>query len=270
MTLELGPAVLFCPADRPDRFKKAAERSDTVILDLEDAVAPADRAAARRALVEHALDPASTIVRVNAVDTDDHELDLAAVAQTAYRTIMLPKAVDATGLDAYDVIALCETALGVLACESLAAQPHVVGLMWGAEDLVASLGGSSSRHDDARYRDVAVHARARILLTAGAYGIAAIDAVHLAIADLDGLAVEARDAAAQGFTATACIHPSQVETVRSAYRPSEPEVREARSIVAAAQGAAGVFVFHGQMVDEPVVRHARRILQRAGVDDASG
>ncbi|MBC7402910.1 MAG: CoA ester lyase, partial [Microbacteriaceae bacterium] len=69
MTFELGPALLFCPADRPDRYAKAAERADAVILDLEDAVAPADKAAARASLVAHPLDPASTIVRVNAVDS---------------------------------------------------------------------------------------------------------------------------------------------------------------------------------------------------------
>ncbi|UYN84666.1 MAG: CoA ester lyase [Microcella sp.] len=263
MTVVIGPALLFCPADRADRFDKAAARADTVILDLEDAVAPADREAARRALIETPLDPATTVVRVNPRGTADHELDLAALAQTDYRTIMLAKAVDVSGLDGFSVIALCETAHGVLACEALAAQPHVVALMWGAEDLVASLGGTSSRHDDARYRDVAVHARARVLLAAGAHGIAAIDAVHLDIADLEGLAAEARDAAAQGFTATACIHPSQVETVREAYRPSTADVERARAIIDAAERAAGVFVFDGQMIDEPLLRHARQVLLRA-------
>lgn len=264
MRLELGPTLLFCPADRADRFAKAAERADTVILDLEDAVAPVDKPAARRALIEHPLDSATTVVRISARGTDDHILDLEAVAQTEYRTIMLAKAVDAVGLDEFDVIALCETAAGVLAAESLARTDHVVGLMWGAEDLVASLGGMSSRRDDGRYRDVAVQARARVLLAAGAHGIAAIDAVYLDYADLDGLALEARDAAAQGFAATACIHPGQIETVRAAYRPSEAEVRHARAVVDAAAANAGVFAFEGRMIDEPVVRHARRVLQRAG------
>lgn len=263
MSVDRGPALLFCPADRPDRFQKAADRSDAVILDLEDAVAFADRPDARRALIDHPLDPHSTIVRVNPRGTVDHELDLAALSQTDYRTILVAKAVDVAGLEEFSVIALCETAQGVLACESLAAQPHVVGLMWGAEDLVASLGGTSSRHGDARYRDVAVHARARVLLAAGAHGIAAIDAVHLDINDLEGLAAEARDAAAQGFAATACIHPSQVDTVREAYRPSTAEVERARAIVEAAESSAGVFVVDGQMIDEPLLRHARQVLLRA-------
>jgi len=258
-----GPALLFCPADRPERYAKALERADAVILDLEDAVAPSDKARAREALVSTPLDPQRTIVRVNAVDTGDHERDLEALARTGYRNIMLPKATDARGLTPWRVIALIETAAGVLAAESLAASPHVVALMWGAEDLIASLGGSSSRHSDGRYRDAAVHSRARVLLAARAFGIAAIDAVHLDIADVEGLAGEARDAAAQGFSATACIHPSQVATIRAAYRPGTGELAAAHALLAVAEGRAGVFTHEGRMVDEPVLRHARRLVERA-------
>ncbi|MDO8336815.1 MAG: CoA ester lyase [Microcella sp.] len=272
----LGPAILFVPGDRPERFAKAAERADAVIIDLEDAVAPADKERAREALRASDLDPTRTIVRVNARGTADHALDVAAVRETGYRILMLPKAesaADAAALAAdlsnptgCAIVALVETAAGVLAAEELAAEPSVVALMWGAEDLVASLGGTSSRGPDGRYRDVARHARARVLLAAGGHGIAAIDAVHLDIADLDGLGEEARDAVAQGFAATACIHPGQVETIRAAYRPSAEEVVWARGVLnaASAAGASGVFAHEGRMVDEPVLRHARRVLQRAG------
>lgn len=99
----------------------------------------------------------------------------------------------------------------------------------GADDLVASLGGTSSRFPDGTYRDVARAARSAVLLAAGAAGVAAVDAVHLAIDDLDGLRDEALDAAAVGFAATACIHPSHVPVVRAAYAPrrapSRPPVR---------------------------------------------
>ena len=272
----LGPAILFVPGDRPERFGKAADRADAVIVDLEDAVAPTDKERAREALRASDLDPARTIVRVNARGTADHALDVAAVSATPYRILMLPKAeraADAAGLatdvsadSGCSIVALVETAAGVLAAEQLAADPSVVALMWGAEDLVASLGGTSSRASDGRYRDVARHARARVLLAAGGHGTAAIDAVHLDIADLAGLEEEARDAAAQGFAATACIHPGQVETIRAAYRPADAEVEWARAVLAAAGDAeaAGVFAFEGSMVDEPVLRHARRVLQRAG------
>ena len=268
----LGPAILFVPGDRPERFAKAAERADAVIIDLEDAVAPADKERAREALRASDLDPARTIVRVNARGTADHALDVAAVSATQYRILMLPKAesaADAAALAAATnctIVALVETAAGVLAAEELAAEPSVVALMWGAEDLVASLGGTSSRGPDGRYRDVARHARARVLLAAGGHGAAAIDAVHLDIPDLDGLEEEARDAVAQGFAATACIHPGQVETIRAAYRPSVEEIAWARGVLEAASAAdaAGVFAHEGRMVDEPVLRHARLVLQRVG------
>jgi len=264
MTFDLGPALLFCPADRPERYSKAADRADAVILDLEDAVAPDHKTAAREALVAHPLDPATTIVRVNAVDTPDFALDLAALAMTDYRIVMLAKAVSADQLSGYDVIALCETAAGVLAAPGLAAQPQVVALMWGAEDLVASLGGTASRFTDGHYRAVALHARSTVLLAAGANGKAAIDAVHLDIADAPGLAAEARDAVASGFAATACIHPDQVATIRDAYAPSEHQLENARAVLAAAESEGGAFAFRGVMVDAPVLDLARRVLARGG------
>ncbi|MDQ1550310.1 MAG: citrate lyase subunit beta / citryl-CoA lyase [Microbacteriaceae bacterium] len=266
MTFGLGPALLFCPADRPDRFEKAAERADAVILDLEDAVAPSDKSAARDNLIRHPLDPETTIVRVNSVSSGYFADDLVALSQTHYRTVMVAKSegpVQLSGLDRYDLIALCETAAGILAAPSIAAVKNVVALMWGAEDLVASLGGSSSRFDDGRYRQVAGHARSSVLLAAAASGKAAIDAVHLDIDDSDGLADEARDAAAVGFAATACIHPGQVAVVRDAYRPTPDQLAEATALLEAAEGQRGVFRFDGRMIDGPVLRHAEQLMRRS-------
>ncbi|MDF1478470.1 aldolase/citrate lyase family protein [Leifsonia sp. H3M29-4] len=264
-SFDLGPALLFCPADRPDRFAKALERADALILDLEDAVADDAKSTAREALVTADLDPARVIVRVNGAASAHHDADVAALATTDFRTVMLPKAADPADLARladYDVIALCETAAGVLAAGALAAEANVVALMWGAEDLVVSLGGTSSRAPDGRYRDVPRQARSMIALAAAAGGAAAIDAVHVDIPDLAGLAEEAADAAALGFAATACIHPSQVETIRAAYRPTDAQVRWAAELLAAAEGAPGAFAFRGAMIDEPVLRQARAILGR--------
>lgn len=263
----LGPALLFCPADRPDRFGKALDRADAVILDLEDAVAPENRGAAREAIASAELDPSRVIVRVNELGTADFDADLAALAPTPFRLIMVPKA-DA-GLigsmpDGFAVIALCESAVGVVAAPALAADGAVVALMWGAEDLVASLGGTSSRRTDGSYRDVARTARSNVLLAAGAAGIPAIDTVHLDIADLDGLRAEAEDAAASGFAATACIHPSHADVIREAYRPTVEQVGWARRVLDAAAGEEGVFRFEGGMVDGPVLRHAEAVVRRAG------
>ncbi|MDE0546851.1 CoA ester lyase [Microbacterium sp. C7(2022)] len=264
---DLGPALLFCPADRPERFAKAAERADAVILDLEDAVAPGAKVAARGALIEAEIDPERVIVRVNALDSEHFAADMATLSQTDFRRIMVAKAESpkrVSRIDArFEVIALCETARGVARADRLAAADNVVALMWGAEDLVASIGGTSSRTESGVYRDVARYARSRVLVEAAARGKAAIDAVHLDIADAQGLAAESADAAASGFAATACIHPAQVEVIRGAYRPKPEEVTWAQGVLDAASHAPGVFAYQGRMVDEPVLRHARSVLQRA-------
>lgn len=266
MTFDLGPALLFCPADRPDRYAKALERADAVILDLEDAVTPDARPAAREAIVASDLDPARVIVRVNELGTEDWAADLAALAGTGYRTLMVPKADAALAGQlplGFSAIALCESAAGVVAAPVLAASAGVVALMWGAEDLVASLGGTSSRSADGSYRDIARVARANVLLAAGAAGIPAIDTVHLDIDDLDGLRAEAEDAVASGFAATACIHPSHVPVIREAYAPTDEQVAWAQRVLDAAAAEQGVFRFEGGMVDGPVLRHAQAILRRA-------
>jgi citrate lyase subunit beta/citryl-CoA lyase len=264
----MGPAILFCPADRPDRYNKAMDRADAVILDLEDAVAPRDREQARQSLIANPLDPDRTIVRINPADTDDFELDLRALQQTRYRYVMLAKTEEPESLARladYAVVALCETAKGVMNAASIAAAPNVVALMWGAEDMVASLGGTSSRRADGQYRDVALHARSQVLLAAGAAGKAALDSVYLNIADLAGLKAESYDALASGFAGKVSIHPGQMPVIRESFIPAADEVEKAERILAAAEQSGGVFVFEGRMVDEPVLRHARKVLARSGL-----
>lgn len=275
MTFVMGPALLFCPADRPERFQKAAERSDAVIIDLEDAVAAPDKKRARGAILAQLgssgegpeLDPSRTIIRINPAGTADFEKDLHCLAHTPYRTVMLAKTESAEqlrALDAFHVIALCETAAGIVNAPAIAAAPNVVALMWGAEDLLASLGGTSSRKDDGGYRAVALHARSSVLLAAGAFGKEAVDAVYVNIPDLEGLADEARDAVASGFSSKACIHPSQVAAVRAAYAPSVDEVAAARELLEAARAAGtGVFQFNGKMIDGPILKHAEATLRKA-------
>ena len=276
MSFLMGPALLFCPADRPERYKKAAERSDAVIVDLEDAVAPADKQRARGAILAQLgsagdvpeLDPSRTIVRINPAGTEEFEKDLHCLKHTPYRHVMLAKAESAAQLkelEGYSVIALCETAAGIVNAAAIAAEPNVVGLMWGAEDLLASLGGTSSRTDDGGYRAVALHARSTVLLAARAAGKEAVDSVYVNIPDLDGLAAESRDAVASGFGSKACIHPNQVAVVREAYAPSESDVAAATELLnAAAAASTGVFQYQGKMIDGPILKHAEATLRRAG------
>lgn len=262
-----GPAWLFCPADRPERFAKAAAAADVVILDLEDGVAAADRKAARRALIDTPLDPERTVVRINAHGTEDQRLDLEALRETRYPRVMLPKCESAEqvrSLAPREVIALIESPLGALTVAESAQVANAVGVMWGAEDLVAGLGGTGSRRDDGSYRDVARHVRSTSLLAAKAHGRFALDSVFLDIKDLAGLRGEADDAVAVGFDVKVAIHPSQVTVIREAYAPTAEDLDWARRVLAAAGNERGVFTFEGKMVDAPVFRHAEAIVRRAG------
>ncbi len=262
-----GPALLFCPGDRPDRYAKAAAAADTVIIDLEDAVAVPAKPLARSALIASNLDPARTLVRVNPGSTGLLDDDLVALRQTPYYQVMLAKAEtaeDLAPLYGFEVTAICESPLGVRNADLLADLDPVVALTWGAEDLVAGIGGRSSRQDDGRYRSFAVYARSRVLIEAASSGKPAFDTVHLDIADVDGLRSEAEDAAASGFSGVLCIHPDQVAVIRSAFRPTAEAIRWAEEVLEAAAGSpGGVFALGRQMVDEPVLRQARRVLDSA-------
>ena len=266
---QTGPAWLFCPADRPERFEKAAAAADVVILDLEDGVAAKDREAARTALVDTPLDANRTVVRINPSATADHELDLKALSRTDYTIVMLAKTESAEQVSALaplDVVVLIETPVGALAVAELARVDNAMALMWGAEDLFAALGGTANRNADGSYRDVAKHVRSQTLLAARAYGRMALDSVYLDIKDLDGLRAEVDDAVAVGFDAKVAIHPSQVAVIRTGYEPTADQVEWARHVLAAARDERGVFQYEGLMVDAPVLRRAQRIVALAPKD----
>jgi citrate lyase subunit beta / citryl-CoA lyase len=261
-----GPAWLFCPADRPERFQKAADSADVVILDLEDGVAAADKGAARDALVDVPLDPARTVVRINAGGTAEQQLDLGALAKTGYHTVMLPKCEapeQISVLAPLDVVMLIESPLGALSITECVRADNAVAVMWGAEDLFAALGGTANRFADGTLRGVAQHVRSQTLLAAKAYGRMALDSGYLDIKDLDGLRVEVDDAVAVGFDAKVAIHPAQVPVIRAGYTPSPQQVAWARQILDTASDQRGVFAFEGIMVDAPVLRRAERIVQLA-------
>jgi citrate lyase subunit beta/citryl-CoA lyase len=263
---QTGPAWLFCPADRPERFEKAAAVADVVILDLEDGVAAKDRDAARTALIDTPLDPERTVVRTNPAGTPDHQPDLKALARTNYTTVMLAKTESpqqVSALAPLDVVVLIETPLGALHVVDSARVDNAIALMWGAEDLFAATGGTANRNADGSYRDVAKHVRSQTLLAAKAYGRMALDSVYLDIKDLYGLRDEVDDAVAVGFDAKVAIHPAQVAVIRAGYVPTHDQVEWARHVLEAARDQRGVFQFEGIMVDAPVLRRAERIVQLA-------
>jgi citrate lyase subunit beta/citryl-CoA lyase len=283
-----GPALLFAPADRPERFAKAADRSDAVILDLEDGCRAENRDAARANIITAGqnLDPARTVVRINPSDSPDCEADLRAVADSGFTTVMLPKAEGSASVDAlaeilpaagdWRIIALVETPRGVLALDSLVNHPQVDALFWGAEDLMAALGGTSSRYGAGEtptpgggasghpggYREVPRFTRSMVLLHAAANGLCALDSIHADTGDVDGARAEAVDAAAGGFTGTVAIHPGLVPVIREAYRPDPEQADWARRVVAGAEENSGAFAVDGQMIDAPLRRQAELILSR--------
>ncbi|MEQ3549745.1 CoA ester lyase [Pseudonocardia nematodicida] len=261
-----GPAVLFCPADRPDRFAKAFEVADAVILDLEDAVRPDRKQVAREALRAGfgTLPAERAVVRVNAPHTAEGRADLELVRSVGVRFVMLPKAeypADVEQFDPASVIALCETARGVENAPAIAAAGGCVALMWGGEDLTADIGGRSSRDATGRYLPHVSYARARILVAAAAARVVAWDGVYLDIPDRAGLEAECDDAVAMGFAAKVAIHPSHTPVIRRAYRPTDDELARAEELLGAVGAStSGVVTVGGRMVDGPLVAMARAVV----------
>lgn len=268
----LTPArsYLFVPGDRPERLDKAlASGADRVVLDLEDAVAPAAKDAARaevaRALTERpAAERARIVVRINDAATDAFAADLAMLAATQAAAVMLPKAERPETLAQLRaasprtaLLPLVESARGVLAAEALAAAPGVERLVFGTLDFALDLDLSG----DPVGLD---HAASRLALASRAAGIASpVAGVTPEIADDERLRADLARARAHGFGAKLCIHPRQVAVLHAALQPSEAELDWARRVLAAMQGAAGAVQVDGRMVDRPVLQRAQALLARA-------
>jgi citrate lyase subunit beta / citryl-CoA lyase len=268
MSVDTARSLLFVPADNPRRLAKAwAADVDVVIADLEDAVAPAAKDSAREALrahLESAGRPRGALwVRVNGIDTEHAERDLALAGDTPLTSaVVLPKttytAVGALTI-AKPIVALVETAEGLLDVAAIARCSSVARLMLGTVDLAAELAIDISP-------DSAVLEHARCLLavaSAAARLPGPVDGVWVDIGDEPGLRREAAAARAAGFAGKACIHPDQIATVREVFSPSPHAISRAQRIVAAADAALregqGVIEVDGRMVDRPVVEQARRI-----------
>jgi citrate lyase subunit beta/citryl-CoA lyase len=262
-----GPAALFVPADRSERVRKASVLADLLIVDLEDAVKPNHRQAARRALIDlaHELDPRRTLVRVNAATSDDFRLDMEALSATPLRMCLLAKTERVQHVEAAApllVVALCETPLGVLEASDIAEASNCVGLMWGSEDLAMDLGAFRSR-SVGRLTPTMEWARQAVLLAAKARSRVAIDAVFPAIDDVTGLRSEAVAGANAGFDAKACIHPRQIAEIRAAFHPTDEQLLWAESVLAGSEAQGGLSKVNGDMVDAPVIRRAAHIITRA-------
>ena len=279
-------SMLFVPGDSERKFIKAqTSGADVLILDLEDSVAPGQKAAARAhvaSLLEKRGPRTQTLfVRVNALDSGLALNDLAAVVKPGLDGVLAPK-VNGAGdlvrfghyLDALETRAgmtpgavkmaavATETAQAMFALHSYApAHPRLAALTWGGEDLAAALGATDNREDGDWTFPYQV-ARAQCLFAAGAAGVTAIDTIHADFRDLEGLERDCRRSRRDGFLGRMAIHPDQVETINRCYAPSAEEIAHARRIVDAfaANPGAGTLGLDGKMVDIPHLKAAQKTL----------
>jgi citrate lyase subunit beta/citryl-CoA lyase len=274
-------SLLFVPGDRPDRMEKAlASGADTLILDLEDAVAPENRQVARHE-VAHFLNQHNEIrifVRVNPLDSPDNEKDLNAVLPSHPNGIVLPKSESGASVTELarrlsersnataQILAIAtETPAAIFQLGSYGGAKRLLGLTWGAEDLPAAIGAATSREEDGSFTAPYEIVRALCLFGAAAAGVLPIETVYPAYKDLEGLADYAGRARRDGFLGMMAIHPAQVPVINAAFTPSEAELAHARAVVAAfeANPGAGALSLEGKMIDRPHLVQAQRIIAQA-------
>lgn len=269
-------SLLFVPGARPDRFEKAAASgADAVCIDLEDAVAPADKPNARRetlAFLRSSPRGAAVGMRVNALTTLEGWRDVVALAESGARPafVMIPKASGAEALlqlgsvlgssgEGPPLWPLIETPEAYFAASAIArAVGERGGLMFGGADYSASLG--SDMGWDALYA-----ARAAIVAAAALVGCEAMDVPRLDVKDEAGLRAETMRVRSMGFTGRACIHPAQIAIVNEVFTPTADEISKAEKIRAAYEAAGGgVALLDGKLIEAPVLRSADRALAAKG------
>jgi (S)-citramalyl-CoA lyase len=264
-------SLLFVPGSRPERFEKAAASGcDAIIIDLEDAVAPADKDRARTATVDYlraGTCSCQTIVRINPLGTFLGLQDCLALADAAPDYLMVPKAEVAGDLILLDrilkdrgvasrIIALVESAAGVMEASAIArATPSVAALMFGAADYAADIGLQVGTFQPDYVRNTIVNA------AAAAAGVVAIDSPFFDIKDPEGLEEECEQTRMLGFFGKAAIHPGQIPAIARIFGPKPDDLERAERIIAAAPD--GVGVLDGKMIDIAMVRWAQRVLGAA-------
>lgn len=266
---EVFRSFLFVPGARPERFAKAlAAGADAVCIDLEDAVAPADKETARRTVLdwfEAGRDGATACgVRINSVRSKEGVADLAALATAATPPdfLMVPKVSHPEELAIIGEVLgrteglwpIVESASGLSNADAIAAVPAVSGVLFGAVDYAADIGAMLAWEPMLHARGVLVNACSR-------YGRELLDVPWLDVEDDAGLRETTLRARQMGFTGRACIHPRQVAGVNAAFAPTDAEIAHARRVLAAFDAAGGAAaLLDGKLVELPLVRAARRIL----------
>jgi citrate lyase subunit beta / citryl-CoA lyase len=286
--MEAIRSLLFVPGDSERKIAKAqSSAADALILDLEDSVVPEKRMTARELCFATLQAGAGKklFVRINALNTDDALLDLAAVVRGRPYGIMLPKCGSARDIHILDrYLSALETRDGIppgttkvlpIVTETGASMfgagtyrettPRLVGLLWGGEDLAADIGARTNRDAEGCYGPAFELARTLCLLAATAARATAVDAVYTDFRNPDGLRAEAETAARDGFTAKAAIHPDQAAIINEVFTPGAEEIAHARRVVELFEGGetTSVVALDGKMLDRPHLTMAKRLLSRA-------
>lgn len=286
----IGRTALFTPANRPARINATvAIKSDSLVFDLEDSVAPEEKDSARILLREALRDldflkKRSILVRVNDPATDYFIDDIGEIVPLGNFPLIIPKASAAgiikaekqlTALEARlglkhqtSLIPLIESPLGVETVnEILKASHRIIAVVFGAEDFTSAMGIP-------RTKDVTqlLYARSRIAIAARIAEVESMDTPFPDIDDVEGLRKEASSARMLGFTGKQAIHPSQVEIIHEVFTPTPEEIEAARKIVAAfsEKDVKGVITVDGKMVDRPVFRRAQMVLQKSRMSSGNG
>lgn len=280
---------LFAPGDSAKKMGKAiASDADIALLDLEDSVAPENKAAARVAVTEalaSAPDRTRVWVRVNPLSGDWTADDLDAIVPATPGGVFLPKAEGGHDVETLDAMLeerekaeglevgsikvaalVTETAAAMFTTGSYDGAPRLVAMSWGAEDLSSELGASQQRGANGEYLPVFELARSLCLVGAVKAGVAPIETVQPEFRDLEALEERARSVRAQGFRGMLAIHPAQVAPINAAFTPSAEEIAHARAIVQAFADnpGAGALALNGNMIDRPHLALAQRLLNEAG------
>ena len=276
MTQQTRPwrSVLYIPGSKERALEKARELpTDAIIFDLEDAVAPDEKPAARdllaKVLAESDYGARARIVRINGFDTEWGRADAAAFANAKIDALLVPKVSSPADLDAVaaiapgvDLWAMMETAAGMLNAAAIGAHPRLKGMVMGTNDLAKEL-GSRFRAD----RLALQTGLGLCLLAAKANGLTIVDGVYNAFKDEDGLKAECEQGRDMGFDGKTLIHPAQLAIANEAFAPSQAEIdlarRQIEAFEAAKAAGQGVAVVDGRIVENLHIVTAEATLARA-------
>jgi len=268
-------SILFVPGNRKQRFQKACDSgADAYCIDLEDAVAAADKEEARNAALAHIVSttPVNCCLRINSLSTKAGLEDVLGLSSFLENEGVLPACIILPMIEsafeirqllhvldyppALKLIPMIETPQGLDNLPAMLEEGggHIEAVAFGSADYAASIGSDMSW-------DALLNARSSLVKAAAAYSVPCIDGPHFEISDLEGLEEQALRVNGLGFSGKLAIHPSQVKVINDVFSPSEEKLSWARDVITAFEKAGGgVVSFDGMMIDQPVIDQANRIL----------